>query len=91
MWANVKGASVRMSFYLENFLTSFKPTNGSFSICMDDYPMGLISVDDIGGVVDGILSSPESWNGKAIGVSTENLRLSEVSTIMSEVLGQSIQ
>ncbi|XP_068102562.1 nmrA-like family domain-containing protein 1 [Hyperolius riggenbachi] len=89
--------SVRLSFYFENFLTSFKPQKceDGKSYClnlpMGDVPLDGISVTDLGPAVVCILKNASHYAGKNIGLSAEKLTAAQYAEIMSQVLGKTIK
>ncbi|XP_075035194.1 nmrA-like family domain-containing protein 1 [Mixophyes fleayi] len=89
--------SVRLSFYYENLLDTFRPQKcedgKSYLLClpMGDEPLDGMSVADLGPVVVSILKSPSHYKGKTIGLSAEKLTVEQYAAIMSKVTGKIIK
>ncbi|XP_063791493.1 nmrA-like family domain-containing protein 1 [Pseudophryne corroboree] len=89
--------SVRLAFYYENLLDTFKPQKckdeACYSICLPvgDVPLDGISVADLGPAVVTILKHPSHYKGKTIGLSAEKLTAEQYAAIMSKVTGKTIK
>lgn len=81
--------SIRVSYYYENFI-SFRQKNedGSYTITFPmNGPMDAVSVQDIGPMVATILSKPDEYIGKKVGVTGDCMSLEEYCEIITKITG----
>ena len=81
--------SIRVSYYYENFI-SFRQKNedGSYTITFPmNGPMDAVSVHDIGPMVATILSKPDEYIGKKVGVTGDRMSLEEYCEIITKITG----
>ncbi|NXP02326.1 NMRL1 protein, partial [Thinocorus orbignyianus] len=89
--------SVRLAFYYENFLSTFKPQKAPegdayvLALPMGDTPMDGMAVEDMGPVVVSLLKSPEKYVGRAIGLSTGKLTAAEYAAVLSQQTGKTVR
>ncbi|KFO12952.1 NmrA-like family domain-containing protein 1, partial [Balearica regulorum gibbericeps] len=89
--------SVRLPFYFENFLSTFKPQKAPqgntyvLELPMGDTPMDGMAVEDIGPVVLCLLKSPGEYIGQVIGLSTGKLTEAEYAAVLSQQLGKTVE
>jgi uncharacterized protein YbjT (DUF2867 family) len=86
---------LHVAFYYENFLTSATPQrqpDGTyvFGFPQGDTPLAAVAVEDVGGVVAGVLKRRSEFLGKTIGVVGDDLPAHEYAAIMTRVLGRSV-
>ncbi|XP_014791762.1 PREDICTED: nmrA-like family domain-containing protein 1 [Calidris pugnax] len=89
--------SVRLPFYFENFLSTFKPQKAPqgdsyvLALPMGDTPMDGMAVEDMGPVVVSLLKSPEEYVGRMIGLSTGKLTEAEYAAVLSQQTGKTVK
>ncbi|NWW49938.1 NMRL1 protein, partial [Pedionomus torquatus] len=94
---SVPMTSVRLAFYFENFLSTFKPQKAPqgdayvLALPMGDTPMDGIAVEDMGPVVVSLLKSPEEYVGQVIGLSTGKLTEAEYAAVLSQQTGKTVK
>ncbi|NXF35185.1 NMRL1 protein, partial [Nyctibius bracteatus] len=95
--AGVPITAVRLPFYFENFLSTFKPQKVPqrdtfvLELPMGDTPMDGMAVEDIGPVVLSLLKSPEQYIGQVIGLSTGKLTEAEYAAVFSQQTGKTVE
>ncbi|NXN31365.1 NMRL1 protein, partial [Nycticryphes semicollaris] len=95
--AGVPLTSVRLAFYFENFLCTFKPQKAPegdayvLALPMGDTPMDGMAVEDMGPVVVSLLKSPEEYIGQVIGLSTGKLTEAEYAAVLSQQTGKIVK
>ncbi|XP_046851079.1 uncharacterized protein LOC124444497 [Xenia sp. Carnegie-2017] len=82
--------SIRLSAYLSNFLTNWKPKkqeDGTYelSIPMEGKPMYGIDVNDCGECVASVFNHPETYGKKIIGITTDYLTVQQYCDAYSKV------
>ncbi|NXK27770.1 NMRL1 protein, partial [Arenaria interpres] len=93
----VSMTSVRLPFYFENFLSTFKPQKAPqgdsyvLALPMGDTPMDGMAVEDMGPVVVSLLKSPEEYVGRMIGLSTGKLTEAEYAAVLSQQTGKTVK
>ncbi|XP_015732855.1 nmrA-like family domain-containing protein 1 [Coturnix japonica] len=94
---HVPTTTVRLPFYFENFLSSFKPQKAPqgdkllLGLPMGDTPMDGMAVEDLGPVVLSLLKSPEQYIGQVIGLSTGKLTVAEYAAAFSQQTGKTVE
>jgi len=88
-------AFVRLSAYTDNFLYFFPPRRGedgklAITIPQKDAPLDLFAVGDTGAAVTTILSSPATYAGKAFGLASDSITVSDFAAKLSAVLGEEV-
>ncbi|NXB03980.1 NMRL1 protein, partial [Cnemophilus loriae] len=87
---------VRLPFYFENFLSSFKPQKAPqgdtfvLKLPMGDTPMDGMAVEDFGPIALSLLKSPGEYIGQVIGLSTGKLTEAEYAAILSQQTGKTV-
>ncbi|NXC43016.1 NMRL1 protein, partial [Penelope pileata] len=93
----VPTTTVRLPFYFENFLSSFKPEKAPqgdkffLALPMGDTPMDGMAVEDLGPVVLSLLKSPEQYIGQVIGLSAGKLTAAEYAAAFSQQTGKTVE
>jgi len=87
---------VRVAFYYENFLTFFplqaEPGDSySFGFPQGDTKLGMVSVEDVGGVVATIFNHPAEYIGRTVNVVAAQETCYTYAAIMSKVLGKTVR
>jgi len=98
LWANIPGAVVRLSYYLENFDSAFCRPQADHSVAFNlpaDWPLPVFAVKDTGAVVDGIFSQvlqygPQYWDKEAVGLASDKIPLKKVCELWAKAKGQPI-
>ncbi|NXG66941.1 NMRL1 protein, partial [Hemiprocne comata] len=89
--------SVRLAFYYEQFLSTFKPQKVPpgdtfiLELPMGDTPMDGMAVEDMGPVVLSVLKSPKDYIGREIGLSTGKLTEAEYAAVLSQQTGKTVE
>jgi uncharacterized protein YbjT (DUF2867 family) len=86
---------VHVAFYYQNFLSYFPPRRRAqgdyaFGFPQGDTPLAGVSVEDVGGVVAGLLERREEFLGKVVGVVGEDLPPAGYAAVMTQLLGHPI-
>jgi uncharacterized protein YbjT (DUF2867 family) len=84
-----------VAFYYENFLTFFPPRrqeDGSFvfGFPQGDTPLGMVSVEDAGGVIAAIFDRAAKYKGKTVGVVGDDRPCKAYAETMSRITHQRI-
>ncbi|NWU94018.1 NMRL1 protein, partial [Upupa epops] len=93
----VPTTTIRLPFYFENFLTTFKPQKAPqgdtliLELPMGDIPMDGMAVEDVGPVVLSLLKCPEEYIGQVIGLSTGKLTEAEYAAVLSQQTGKTVK
>lgn len=94
---NVPTTTIRLPFYYENFLSSFKPQKAPqgdkllLGLPMGDTPMDGMAVEDLGPIVLSLLKSPEQYIGQVIGLSAGKLTVAEYAAAFSQQTGKTVE
>jgi uncharacterized protein YbjT (DUF2867 family) len=83
---------LEVAFYYENFLTFFPPTPDQFGNYQFGFPQGqtklaMVSVADVGGIVNGIIAEPEAFIGRTVGAVGADGTCDEYAAAMTRILG----
>ncbi|NXK46299.1 NMRL1 protein, partial [Chauna torquata] len=93
----VPTTTIRLPYYFENFLSSFKPEKAPqgdtfvLALPMGDTPMDGMAVEDMGPIVLSLLKSPEEYIGRVIGLSTGKLTVAEYAAAFSQQTGKTVE
>lgn len=93
--SGVPATFVHVAFYYENFLSYFPPRrqeDGShvFGFPQGDTRLAAVAVEDLGGVVLGVLESPDRFLGATVGAVGDDQPAASYARIMGEVLGRPV-
>jgi uncharacterized protein YbjT (DUF2867 family) len=91
----VPATFIHVAFYYENFLSYFPPRrreDGSylFGFPQGDTPLATVAVEDLGGVVLGLVNNRERWLGATVGAVGDDLPPAAYAEIMRSILGRPV-
>lgn len=86
---------VHVAFYYENFLDYFVPRRQGdgtfeFGFPQGDTPLAAVAVEDLGGLVEGILNDRERFVGTTVGAVGDDRPPAAYADVMSRVLGERV-
>ena len=91
---DIKACYLKLSFYMENWTKWFIPVAKKdkffISYPLAGKPMGVISVEDVGGIVSNLFKNADKYAGKEIGAAAELVTGDAIAAAFSEVFGKTV-
>lgn len=83
---------VRPVFFMENFymMKEFINNNNFMNSLLQDVPLQMIAVNDIGRIVAQVFASPDNYIGKAIDLAGDSVTFPKVAELFSNEIGKDI-